>query len=118
MLCLTGLYLIVSVLATNLPLVTTALVADTNWSAVVSLPMRVVAYVVGLLAITLVETWSPSTPPDVESLPRSSVAPRYAQLDQEAEILSGSVGRQTTRRQADIRVPADMKRHYLGVDRM
>jgi hypothetical protein len=43
MLCLTGLYLIVSVLATNLPLVTTALVADTNWSAVVSLPMRVVA---------------------------------------------------------------------------
>jgi hypothetical protein len=91
MLCLTGLYLTVSVFATNLPLVTTSLVTDTNWSAVVSLPMLVVAYVVGLLAIASVEACGPSTTPDVEGLRDPAVAPRYAKLDQEAEILSGSV---------------------------
>ena len=67
------------------------LVTDTNWSAVVSLPMLVVAYVVGLLAIASVEACGPSTTPDVEGLRDPAVAPRYAKLDQEAEILSGSV---------------------------
>lgn len=91
MLCLTGLFLIVSVFATNLPLVTTWLVADANWSALVSLPVLVVAYVVGLLAIASVEACTPATDLDIQGLRDPAIASRYSKLEQEAEILSGSV---------------------------
>ena len=91
MLCLTGLFLIVSVFATNLPLVTTWLVADSNWSAVVSLPVLVIAYVVGLLAISSVDAWTHAGESNFTLLREPAVASRHSQLEQEAEILSGSV---------------------------
>jgi hypothetical protein len=90
-LCLVGLFLIVSVFADNLPTIATLLLTSSNWSAVATLPVLVVAYVIGLLAIALVDRESRTTNSRVSSLSQGAVAVRYGQLEQEAEILSGSV---------------------------
>ena len=90
-LCLTGLFLIVSVFADNLPAAATQLVASSNWSSVASFPVLVVAYVIGLLAIALVDRGTPVSDSVIDVLSQGSVAQRYAQLEQEAQILSGSV---------------------------
>jgi hypothetical protein len=82
---------IVSVFATNLPTVTAKLVTDANWSAIVSLPVLVIAYVVGLLAIASVEACSGFADSDLRGLQDAGIAPSYGKLTQEAEILSGSV---------------------------
>ena len=54
-LCLVGLFFIVSVFATNLPYLATLLTSSSNWAAIAAVPILVVAYVVGLLAIALVD---------------------------------------------------------------
>jgi hypothetical protein len=90
-LCLIGLFLTVSVFADNLPTVATLLLASPNWSAVATLPVLVVAYVIGLLAIALVDKGTRLTNSGINALSQSAVAVRYGQLEQEAEILSGSV---------------------------
>jgi hypothetical protein len=90
-LCLAGLLLGASSFATNLPVVATDLLASSNWSAVAALPLIVVAYVIGLLAIALVDGVTRLTSSDISALSNGAVAARYGQLEQEAEILSGSV---------------------------
>jgi hypothetical protein len=90
-LCLSGLFLAVSVFADNLPLVATNLLTSPNWSAVAAIPVLVVSYVVGLLAIALVEGTPRSPGLAAGALGIGAVAARYGQLEQEAEILSGSV---------------------------
>ena len=90
-LCLVGLFLSVSVFAGNLPVVATRFLASPNWSGVATLPVLVVAYVIGLLAIAIVDRGTRLTNSGISALTHSVVAARYAQLEQEAEILSGSV---------------------------
>ena len=90
-LCLGGLFLTVSVFADNLPTAATLLLASSNWSAVATLPVLVVAYVIGLLAIALVDRGPRLTHSGIRALSQGGVAARYGQLEQEAEILSGSV---------------------------
>jgi hypothetical protein len=58
---------------------------------VATLPVLVVAYVIGLLAIALVDRATRLTHSGISALTNTVVAARYAQLEQEAEILSGSV---------------------------
>jgi hypothetical protein len=89
--CLIGLFLTLSVFADNLPRVATLLLVSSSWSAVATLPVLVVAYVIGLLAIALVDKSPPLTSSVIKALEPSAVAARYGQLVQEAEILSGSV---------------------------
>src|SRR5262245_3111571 len=91
MLCLTALYFIASAFATNLPAATDKLVANPNWSAIVSLPLLVIAYVIGLLAIASVEGYSSLAGSDLQGLRDAAIASSYGKLEQEAEILSGSV---------------------------
>lgn len=55
-LCLVGLFFIVSVFATNLPYLATLLISSANWAGIATVPVLVVAYVVGLLAIALVDS--------------------------------------------------------------
>ncbi len=90
-LCLAGLFLAASVFADNLPVVAKNLYASPNWSAVANLPLLVVAYVIGLLAMALVDRGTRLTQSDISALSNGAVAARYGQLEQEAEILSGSV---------------------------
>jgi hypothetical protein len=90
-LCLLGLFLIVSVFANNLPAVATLLLGSNNWTAIATIPILVVAYVVGLLAIALVDRGNRLQPSHIGALSEAPIAARYAQLEQEAEILSGSV---------------------------
>ena len=90
-LCLGGLFLTVSVFADNLPAAATLLLASSNWSAVATLPVLVVAYVIGLLAIALVDRGPRLTHSRRRALSQVQVQRRYGQLEQEAEILSGSV---------------------------
>lgn len=90
-LCLVGLFLSVSVFADNLPAIATLLLASSNWSAIASIPVLVVAYVIGLLAISLVDRPNRLTGRGIDALSHDAVALRYGQLEQEAEILSGSV---------------------------
>src|SRR5687768_3670707 len=89
--CLIGLFLTVSVFADNLPKVATLLLDSSSWSAVGTLPLLVVAYVIGLLAIAVVDRSTPLTSTGIAALGSGAVAARYGQLVQEAEILSGSV---------------------------
>ena len=88
-LCLVGLFFIVSVFATNLPYLLSLLVSSSNWAAIAAVPVLVVAYVLGLLAIALVDRGSQTA--SLSQLVEGPVAMRYGQLEQEAEILSGSV---------------------------
>ena len=90
-LCLLGLFLIVSVFAENLPVVATHLLESPSWTAVATLPILVVAYVIGLLAIALVDRGNRLPASHISVLSEPPVAARYGQLEQEAEILSGSV---------------------------
>ena len=90
-LCLLGLFLIVSVFAENLPAVATHLLESPSWTAVATLPILVVAYVIGLLAIALVDRGNRLPASHISVLSEPPVAARYGQLEQEAEILSGSV---------------------------
>jgi hypothetical protein len=90
-LCLVAVFLIVSVFADNLPTIAKLLLASSSWSAVATLPVLVVAYVIGLLAIALVDKPNRLTGPGISLLSHGAVALRYGQLEQEAEILSGSV---------------------------
>src|SRR5688572_26621654 len=90
-LCLVGLFFIVSVFATNLPYLATLLIGSSNWAAIAAVPILVVAYVVGLLAIALVDNANQLTVSTFAGLIEGPIAMRYGQLEQEAEILSGSV---------------------------
>ena len=90
-LCLAGLFLAASVFANNLPVIAKDLLASPNWSAVANLPLLVVAYVIGLLAIAFVDGGTRLTSSGISALSNGAVAARYGQLEQEAEILSGSV---------------------------
>ena len=90
-LCLVGLFLTVSVFAGNLPVLTTRFLDSPNWSQVATLPVLVVAYVIGLLAIALVDRGTRLTRAGIGALSQAAIAARYGQLEQEAEILSGSV---------------------------
>jgi len=90
-LCLLGLFLIVSVFAENLPVVARLLLGNNNWTAIATLPILVVAYVIGLLAIALVDRGNRLPASHISALSEAPVAARYGQLEQEAEILSGSV---------------------------
>jgi hypothetical protein len=60
-------------------------------AAIATVPVLVVAYVVGLLAIALVDRRNQLTALPVNVLFEGPIAMRYGQLEQEAEILSGSV---------------------------
>ena len=89
-LCLTALFCGSSVFATNLPTVADIVASNATWSGIVTVPLLVVAYVVGLLAIAIVDR--PVTPQGVELGRLDGIAAqRYSQLEQEAEILGGSV---------------------------
>lgn len=88
-LCLSALFLGGSVFATNLPTVAEIVASSTTWSGIVTVPILVVAYVVGLLAIALIESQMRVHPIELGSL-QGVAAQRYSQLEQEAEILSGS----------------------------
>jgi hypothetical protein len=88
-LCLVGLFFVVSVFATNLPHLVSLLVSSSNWAAIAAVPVLVVAYVVGLLAIALVDHGGQTA--SLHQLIEGPAAMRYGQLEQEAEILSGSV---------------------------
>jgi hypothetical protein len=90
-LCLVGLFFIVSVFATNLPSLATLLISSSNWAAIATVPVLVVAYVVGLLAIAIIDRGNQLTVSTLEGLIEGPIAMRYGQLEQEAEILSGSV---------------------------
>src|SRR5215212_9688930 len=85
-LCLVGLFLIVSGLAENLPTVATLLLSSSGWSAVATFPILVVAYVIGLVAIASVDSGRGLTASAVRALSATPLAARYAQVEQEAEI--------------------------------
>jgi hypothetical protein len=85
-LCLLGLFLIVSVFAENLPTAATLLLGSSNWNAVAAFPILVVAYVIGLLAIALVDRGNQLSASHLNALSAAPVAARYGQLEQEAEI--------------------------------
>ena len=88
-LCLSALFLGGSVFATNLPTLADVLASSGPWSGIVTVPILVVAYVVGLLATALIESRMRVHPLELGSL-QGVAAQRYSQLEQEAEILSGS----------------------------
>jgi hypothetical protein len=88
--CLAAFFWGSSVFATNLPLVADLVAASATWSGVVTIPLLVVAYVVGLLAIAVVDRVTNTGDVDLGALQGLS-AQRFSLLTQEAEILSGSV---------------------------
>jgi mannose/fructose/N-acetylgalactosamine-specific phosphotransferase system component IID len=88
--CLTALFFGASVFATNLPALADFIAVSTTWSGIVTVPILMVAYVVGLLAIALVEGVTRGGAVELEAL-QGLAAQRFTQLEQEAEILSGSV---------------------------
>src|SRR4249919_2981465 len=83
-LCLRGLFLIVSVFAENLPTIATIFLRNNNWTAIATLPILVVAYVIGLLAIALVDRGNRLPASHIGALSEAPVAARYGQLEQEA----------------------------------
>jgi hypothetical protein len=88
--CLTALFLGASVFATNLPALADFVAVSTTWSGIVTIPILVVAYVVGVLAIAVVEGVTSAGIVELDAL-QGLAAQRFSQLEQEAEILSGSV---------------------------
>ncbi len=88
--CLTALFFGASVFATNLPALADFIAVSTTWSGIVTIPILVVAYVVGVLAIAVVESVTGADIVELDTLQGLS-ARRFSQLEQEAEILSGSV---------------------------
>ena len=88
--CLTALFFGASVFATNLPALVGFIAVSTTWSSIVTIPILVVAYVVGVLAIAVVEGVTSEGIVELEAL-QGLAAQRFSQLEQEAEILSGSV---------------------------
>lgn len=88
-LCLSALFFGGSVFATNLPTLADFVASSKTWSGIVTVPILVVAYVVGLLAIALIESRMRVRPIELGSL-QGVAAQRFSQLEQEAEILSGS----------------------------
>ena len=88
--CLAAFFWGSSVFATNLPLVANIVAASAAWSSVVTIPIVFVAYVVGLLAIAIVESVTARSTVELAAL-QGLAAQRFSQLKQEAEILSGSV---------------------------
>jgi len=88
--CLTALFFGASVFATNLPALADFIAVSTTWSGMVTVPILVVAYVVGLLAIALVERFTVPGSSELDAL-QGLAAQRFSQLEQEAEVLSGSV---------------------------
>ena len=88
--CLTALFFGASVFATNLPALADFVAAMTTWSGLVTIPILVVAYVVGVLAIAVVEGVTSEAIVELDAL-EGLGAQRDSQLEQEAEILSGSV---------------------------
>jgi len=88
--CLTALFFGASVFATNLPALADFVAVSTTWSGLVTIPILVVAYVVGVLAIALVESVTNAGIVELDAL-QGLAAQRFSQLEQEAEILSGSV---------------------------
>jgi hypothetical protein len=88
--CLTALFFGASVFATNLPALVDFIAVSTTWSGIVTIPILVVSYVVGVLAIAVVEGVTSVGIVDLDAL-QGLTAQRVSQLEQEAEILSGSV---------------------------
>jgi hypothetical protein len=88
--CLTALFFGASVFATNLPALVDFVAVSTTWSGIVTIPIVVVAYVVGVLAIAVVEGFTSPGIAELDTL-QGLAAQRFSQLEQEAEILSGSV---------------------------
>ena len=88
--CLTALFFGASVFATNLPALADFIAVSTTWSGIVTIPILVVAYVVGVLAIAVVEGVTSAGIVELDAL-QGLAAQRFSQLEQEAEILSGSV---------------------------
>ena len=88
--CLTALFFGASVFATNLPALADFVAVSTTWSGIVTIPILVVAYVVGVLAIAVVEAVTSADVVELDAL-QGLAAQRFLQLEQEAEILSGSV---------------------------
>ena len=88
--CLTALFFGASVFATNLPALADVISVSTTWSGIVTIPILVVAYVVGVLAIAIVEGVTSTGIVELDLL-QGLAAQRFSQLEQEAEILSGSV---------------------------
>jgi len=88
--CLTALFFGTSVFATNLPALADFIAVSTTWSGIVTIPILVVAYVVGVLAIAVVEGVTSAGDVELDAL-QGLAAQRFSQLEQEAEILSGSV---------------------------
>ena len=88
--CLTAFFWGSSVFATNLPVVAELIVVSRTWSGIVTIPILVVAYVVGVLAIAVVEGATNEGTAELDAL-QGLAAQRFSQLEQEAEILSGSV---------------------------
>jgi hypothetical protein len=88
--CLTALFFGASVFATNLPALADFIAVSTTWSGIVTIPILVVAYVVGVLAIAVVESVTGPGIVELDTL-QGLAAQRFSQLEQEAEILSGSV---------------------------
>ena len=88
--CLTAFFLGSSVFATNLPVVVNLVAVSKTWSGIVTIPILVVAYVVGVLAIAVVEGVASAGTVELDAL-QGVAAQRFSQLEQEAEILSGSV---------------------------
>jgi hypothetical protein len=88
--CLTALFFGASVFATSLPALADFIAVSTTWSGIVTIPLLVVAYVVGVLAIAIVERFTNAGNVELDAL-QGLAAQRFSQLEQEAEILSGSV---------------------------
>jgi len=88
--CLTAVFFGASVFATNLPALADFIAVSTTWSGIVTIPILVVAYVVGVLAIAVVEGVTSTGIVELDAL-QGLAAQRFSQLEQEAEILSGSV---------------------------
>ena len=88
--CLTALFFAASVFATNLPALADFIAVSTTWSGIVTIPILVVAYVVGVLAIAVVEGVTSAGIVELDAL-QGLAAQRFSQLEQEAEILGGSV---------------------------
>lgn len=89
LLVMTAIYLITIVFATNLPEIAKAWVQGREWGAFSFVPLVLVAYVVGLLAMAAVD-WAVACAP-IAVMQAGPAANQYIQLEQEAAILSGGV---------------------------
>lgn len=91
LLVLVGMYLLVIVFADNLPSVANAWIQRKEWGGLSFVPLVLVAYVIGLLAMALVGSTLGQDSTVVVTAPAGASVNEYVQLKQEAAILSGAV---------------------------